>query len=214
MTKKLMSSVVPLIAVAAFAVMPAMAQAETKSYGTCATGTPETKPPCPTGQKFTAFTENEHIAVYGKKVSTTFVLENEAKTADITCTTLQAGGLFWNVTGDIGKSHVILNFDGCTGTGLLAGCSINPLTNHEIEGVVTDEVLTETTVKVTIESGFNVKCGTTELGNVTGSVTGTQSGSVLKFKEAKGLTFAGEPSTITGEVEFITSETGKKVYIN
>ncbi|MGO9322414.1 MAG: hypothetical protein ACLQBY_16655 [Solirubrobacteraceae bacterium] len=217
--KKLLISLAPLLAVVAFAVMPAMAQAETRSYGTCATGTPETKPPCKTGEHFTPFAEGVRIPVVSTIVSANFVLENEAETAGITCTTFENAGFVWNTAGDIGHSHLILVFDGCTGSGTLATvCKAPNIPNGNgiIEGVVTDEVISETEVEVTIESGFNVKCGTTELGDVTGKVKGTvvaSKGYELEFVKAKGLLFAGEKSTITG-TDATETTSGKKVYIN
>lgn len=206
MSKKILIGLAPILAAAAFAAMPAMASART-TYGTEAGGV------------FTAFTEFKHEAVISKKAGAApFVLENEAKTADIECSSFAAAGFVWNV-GGVGHSHFILVFDGCKGSGALAGCEINPKTNHEIEGTVTDEVLTETTVKVTIESGFNVKClkegVEEELGNVTGSVTGTQTAktAILKFAKATGLTFLGMGATISGEDETETTPGGKKVII-
>jgi hypothetical protein len=218
--KKLMLSVVPLLAVIAFAAMPAMASAATKEYGTCATGTPETKPPCKTGEKFTAFKgKTEFTAVTGKKVSAKFVLEAEGSVAGIECTSYTSAGKEWNESG-VGQSEETLTFDECKGTGALAGCEVNPTTaKHEITGVVTNVVLSETEIEIKVVSGFNVKCGTTEEGNVTGSAKGTQalSSNVTKFPAKAtefNLKFAGLDSSITGEAETVTTTGSKKVFIN
>lgn len=219
MSKKLYAALLPVLVVGAFTAMPAIASANTTAYGTCVAEKGHAKEgPCKVEEKFVAFTEKRE-AVISKNHSASFVLENEEKTADITCTVLEDVGKFWNV-GGVGHSHLIVVFEGCTGTGALKECSINPKENHVIEGVVTDLVLAGgLTVEIKIESGFNVKClkggVEEELGNVTGSAVGSQAegSAVLKFKEAKGLKFLGKPSTITGEDE--TETFGKKpVFIN
>jgi len=211
--RKMMLSVLPLLAFAAFVVAPAAAQAETKEFGTCVAKSGEkAKAPCEAGFVFTPFTEKREPVVSKNKAGTVFVLESTNKEADIECTTFEDVGKNWNVS-KVGHSHLILVFEGCTGSGTLKGCTPNG--NGIIEGVVTGEVTSETAVKITIESGFNVKCGTEELGNVTGTASGTQavSSNVLKFSKATGLTFAGKASTITGEDE--TETFGKaKVFIN
>jgi hypothetical protein len=213
--KKLYALSLPLLAVAAFAIAPATASAIT-SYGTCQEAA-TTSANCPTGEKFNEFPEFEHIGIDDRMVSAKFVLENEAKTSDVECTSLESIGYFYNIEKK-GHSREILVFDSCVGSGTLKGCSINSKTNHEIEGDITNEVLNEKEVKITITSGFNVKCleGGVEKedGNVTGSATGTQTvkTNVLKFVKATGLEFGGAPATITGEVEVFTLQ-GKKVYI-
>jgi hypothetical protein len=217
--KKLMLGLAPLLAVAAFAVMPAAASALT-SYGTCTAPGPKAAQ-CPGVEKFTPFTEFKHEVVEDKKVSAKFILENEAENAGIECTTLTSAGFVWNVLG-IGHSHEVLDFDGCKGIKGLAPprCEqINAKTNNEIEGVVTNEVTAAAAVKITVESGFNVKClkggVEEEFGNVTGMATGTQTveTAVLKFVKAKGLKFLGENAQITGESETVLTSNGKKVYI-
>jgi hypothetical protein len=220
--RKIMLGMAPLLAVAAFAIAPAAASAVT-TYGTCAAGPPHSAN-CPGTEDFTAFPEFEHVSVLSKKAtgSGNFILENEAKTADIECSTFSDSGYVRNVV-LVGHSVEFLVFDGCKGSGAFEKkCSaINAKNNNEIEGFVSNEVLTETTVKITIESGFNVKClekegkkEEEELGNVTGTATGTQTKAtnVLKFAKATGLKFAGEPATITGEDELETTS-GKKVFI-
>jgi hypothetical protein len=217
--KKLLLGVAPLLAVIAFAAMPALAQAETKAYGICEAEKGHAKEgPCAVEEKFKAFTEFKHEEVRNKKVSTLFVLESASK-AGIECKSYKSIGYNWNV-GGVGMSEESLNYDECVPNATLKlKCeAVNAKNNHEIQGSVTNEVTKETTVKVTISEGFNVKClekGTeVELGNVTGAVTGTQTGAVLKFAKATGLTFAGEASTITGESETETIEGKKKVFIN
>ena len=213
--RKLYALALPVLAVAAFTIAPSSALAIT-SYGTCGTVGAHSAN-CPGTEHFTEFPGEARVGVNGKKVSAEFILENEAKTVDIDCNVIDFVGKFWNVAG-VGHSHLILVFEGCKGSGGLAttcgGANI-PNGNGIIEGVVTDEVTAVEKVTVTIESGFGVKCGATNLGAVTGTATGTQTNAsaVLKFKEAKGLTFAGEKSQISGEVEFLTIEGGKKVYI-
>jgi hypothetical protein len=222
MSKKIYAVLLPVLAVVAFAVVPAAASAATKEYGTCATGT--TSPQCPSGQAFTAFTEKRE-GVNGIKVSTEFVLETEKAGVGtgegIKCTVIDFVGKMWNV-GKVGHSHLILVFENCKpfGAELEAVCTAtNPINgNGIIEGVVTDEVTKEgnpAEVTVTTESGFGVVCGTHNLNKVEGSAKGTQAekSAVLKFNKATGLTFDTLSATITGEVEFVTITGSKKVYI-
>jgi hypothetical protein len=215
MSKKLYVAFAPLLAVAAFAVMPAVASAFTE-YGTCGTVGAHTAN-CPGTEHFTPFPNEERVSVYGKKVSTTFVLENEAETAGIECSKLADSGFNWNVL-TVGHSFVGLAFQGCKGIkGLATTCGAGSLPNGNgiIEGDVSDIVLTELTVEVKIEHDFNVECGTTNLGPVTGAVVGSQPAKkgVLKFAKAKGLKFAGENAQITGENETKQAETNKAVVI-
>lgn len=216
--KKVMFGFAPVLAVAAFAISPASALAAT-SYGTCSTGT--TSANCPAGEKFTEFTEFKHEEVRDKKVSTAFVLENEAGTLGIECKSFKSIGYVWNV-GKVGFSEESLNYDECVPTKDLAvECSggVNVKNNHEIQASITNEVTGAEKVKLTISEGFNVKCKTAteevELGAMTGSVTGTQTekAAVLKFAKAKGLTFAGESMTLTGEDETELISNGKKLYL-
>jgi hypothetical protein len=219
MSKKSIMGLAPLLAVAAFAIAPAAASAVT-TYGTCeVTGIPHSgNCPNPATERFFPFAAEKRVAIFGKKVSATFVLENEAETAGIECSEVAAAGVLWNV-GAIGHSHTILAFEGCKGIkGLAVTCGAGSLPNGNgiIEGVVTDEVKAQTEVDVVIQSGFPVVCGATNLGEVTGSVIGkqTEKTSILKFAKAKGLKFAGENAQITGELEFLTSlAPNKKVYI-
>jgi hypothetical protein len=154
------------------------------------------------------------VPVIGTKVSAVFTLENAAKTAGIECKAFADVGFDWNTAAKVGLSHNILQFEECVGTGTLATTCSAGANAPVIEGDVTDKVATEKTVEVTLTTGFEVKCGATALGNVTGKVTGEQpvKSAVLKFKEAAGLTFAAEPATITGELETET-QPGKQVFI-
>jgi hypothetical protein len=215
MSKKIYAALLPVLAVVAFAIVPSMASAAT-SWGTCQEAA-TTSTNCPAGEKFNEFPEFEHIGIDTRMVGEKFVLENVAKTADIECFSLENIGYDFNI-GKVGHSREILVFDSCKGSGLFKECSINSKTNHEIEGDVTNEVVAATEVKITLTTGFNVKClkgGVEEnLGEVTGSVTGkqTEKTNVLKFAKVAGLKFAGEEATINGEVEAFTLQ-GKKVYI-
>jgi hypothetical protein len=204
MSKKILMSLAPLLVMSAFAVMPAMASARV-SYGT------------ETGGVFTAFANGTAVPVTSKKAGAAeFILENVAKTAGIECSSLEDKGIVENtVVGGVatGNSALVLVFDGCKGTGLLAGCV--PNRTGLIAGEVEDEVKTETTVEVKIKAGFDIRCGGTDLGSVTGAVTGTQAkkSDILTFTEAGGLTFRGEPATITGSDETTQNSTGKGVVI-
>ncbi len=223
--KKLYALALPILAVAAFAIAPSVAAAQ-QSYGTCAVGTPHSAN-CPTAstEHFTEFPGEARVGVNGIKVGTgEFILEAEKENVGlgigIKCSVIDFVGKFWNV-GGIGHSHLILVFEKCKvfGKELEEKCGANLINGNEIiEGVVTDEVTKANPaaqVTVTIESGFGVKCGAVNLGSVTGTATGSQAekSATLKFAQAKGLTFAGKPSTITGEVEFVTISGSKKVYI-
>jgi hypothetical protein len=151
--RKLYALSLPILAVAAFAIAPATASAIT-SYGTCAPGAASAN--CPAGNKFTEFAEFEHVGVFARNVSATFVLENVAKTADIECSSLEGIGYVRNVTKK-GQSIITLAFDGCKGSGLLKECKINSKNNEEIEGTVDDEVLKEETVKKIYVVNTNAK---------------------------------------------------------
>ncbi|MGH9919867.1 MAG: hypothetical protein ACRD6W_13515 [Nitrososphaerales archaeon] len=202
--RKLLLGLAPLLAVVAFIAVPAGAQAATREYGTeNAKGV------------FKAFTKATKVT--DAKVSANFRLENEAKTADIECTTFSSEGTDENV-GGIGKSKEVLTFDDCEGTGLLAGCVPNG--TGIIKGEVTNEVLasgTEVEIKIAAGVQFDVECFGMNLGGVSGKAIGTQpaKSNVTTFAESKGLVFLGEPSTITGAAETKTkAATPKNVVIN
>ena len=219
MSKKILMGLAPLLAVAAFAMTSAAAQAQT-TYGICEAGPPHTAN-CPGTEKFKAFPEFVHEEVRDVKVSGSFVLENEAENAGIECKSFKSIGYVWNVAG-VGMSEESLNFDECTpikGLATLCTGGVNVKNNHEIQGSITNEVTGEEKVTITVSEGFNVKCKTAteevELGNVTGSATGTQTKATthLKFAKAKGLKFHGENAQITGEAETVLISNLKKVYI-
>ena len=200
MSKRLLAMLLPVLAAAAFAVVPAMAQAATKEYGTLS------------GVEFQPFTAATNVTSTG---TTAFVLENEAKTAGIECSGLTDKGTDENIAG-VGHSTDTLTFTGCKGIkGLAVTCATVNGTG-EITGVVTDEVTKPTKVEIKIKEGFSVVCGGTPLGNVTGTASGTQKAETnsLAFKKAKGLTFAGEASTITGTNTTVTEVGAKEVLIN
>lgn len=200
-----MLSLFPVLAVGAFVIAPAAAQART-TYGT------------ETGGIFTAF-GGERVSTDGKKKSANFVLENEAGTGGITCAKLASSGFAWN-EGGFGDSTSLPVFEGCKLTGGLAtlcGAGVVPNGNGIIQGEVSDKVKAMAEVEVDIDRGFGVKCGAggANLGEVTVGVKGAQAATTgnLVFKKAKGLTFVGEKSQITGENETKQVETNKQVVI-
>jgi hypothetical protein len=200
MSKRLLAGIAPLLALVAFAIAPAMAQASTE-YGTETAGV------------FTAFAARTEV-VSAKSGAAPFVLENKAKTADIECSTFSDEGDVENVAG-VGKSENDLTFDNCVGSGLLAGCVPNAGTGV-INGVVLDKVTAATKVEVTIKEGFEIECFGINLGTVTGAVKGTQAKktNILTFTKAKGLEFNKEPATITGADATVTKVGAKPVVIN
>jgi hypothetical protein len=211
--RKLMLSLAPLFAVAAFAVLPSVASAVT-TYGTCgAVGGASAN--CPGTEHFTAFVAEQRVPVFAKAVSAEFTFESTTPAGNgFKCKGLQGGGHHWNTAAGVGKSRNFLAFEECAGFGNRAGCT--PNATGIIEGGVTDEVTGAEKVKVTVESGFRIECGGVLVGSITGSVTGGQiiRTAVLEFAAAIGLTFATEAYDITGKVEFLTSlAPNKKVYI-
>jgi hypothetical protein len=227
MTKKILIGLAPLLAVAAFAVMPAFAQAQTRAYGTCETGEPQEFPPCPEGEKkFTAFTTTVKVRDEKAIGSGNFILTDTVTGAKVECETFKSFGTDKNV-GGVGMSEDTLIFDHC----FLAGttkCKVNTAGAGAgvIVGVVTDEVLAGgVTVKIKIKSGFTlvfsgVPAGCPASGTVIGTVTGTATGAqaagsnVLVFTAAPGLLLGKDASTITGSSETYTEGTDKPVVIN
>jgi hypothetical protein len=228
MIKKLMIGLAPLLVVAAFAVMPAMASAATLEYGTCGTPGTTTSPPCGTGEHFTAFGNATHkVSVTSKKSGTApFVLVDEVTGEAITCTTFSDTGKLWNEGGK-GHSEDKLVFDDCTINA--NGCHVaSTETGENIEGSVTNIVLKENAKKEyeveikVVAPGFNIE--TTglpagcpkgvEVGKVTGTAIGEQglSSSVLTFTNATGLKLNTDASNITGADE--TLDGTKPVFIN
>lgn len=226
MIKKLMIGLAPLLGVAAFAVMPALAQAETKAYGTCVNTTEalEEHPPCPVGEKtFTAFGNGTPVKVLTEKTYNggNFILK--APSGTIECEDLKDSGTVENVAG-VGNSKETLIFTHCSA----GGCRVQTAGAGAgvIRTEVTDKVLTETTVEIKVPaagivivfSGSPGGCPEPgkEVGKVTGSVIGSQAkgSNDLVFAAAKGLKFKGEESELTGNDETYTEATGKPVVIN
>ena len=227
MAKKfIFMSLAPVLAVAAFAVMPAMASAATE-YGTCPTKVaPATSPPCNATYKLAPFTEGETWSVAGKKVASTaaFQLVNEEKTAGLECGGYKTYGFDVNV-GGVGTSRQTLFYSKCKGILGLAGCVPNNGTTTG-GGPITGEITTklngteEEDVSI-VAGGFQTFCvfpGPVQqnLGGVTGLVKGKRlappKGQEVEFNETPGLKFAGKNATITGTVETSTVMTKKKIY--
>jgi hypothetical protein len=205
--RKLMLAFAPLLVLVAVAATPALAQANTRQYGTEAKGV------------FTAFTKAEKIT--DAKVSKDYTLAGEA--GGVECSTFSSKGTDENVTKEnakkekvkVGKSLDTLTFDDCVGTGGLAGCTPNG--TGIIEGEVENEVIESGLgVEIKILKGFTVECKGILTSAVTGDATGTQAekSNILKFAASTGLTFAGKAATITGESSTITETGAKSVVIN
>jgi hypothetical protein len=226
MTKKILIGLAPLLAVAAFAVMPAMASATT-AYGTCEVGQPETSPPCPEGEKnFTAFTTTVKVLDQKALGNGNFILKDEKTGAVIECEGLISNGTDKNTAG-VGESAETLSFHHCFTIVEGKRCKMSTVGDGagSIVGTVTDKVITETTVTVTVTGGFALvfsgppptgcpKTGTV-IGTVTGSATGTQAkgSNVLEFSKTKGFKLGTDGTEFTGSVETYT-EAGRPVVIN
>jgi len=228
--KKLMLGLVPLFAVAAFAVMPAMASAATTAYGTCepTSAATETHPPCPEGEKnFVAFPNGTSVKVVSEKTlgGKNFILEVVKTKAKIECEDLKDVGTFENIAG-VGNSKETLIFTHCFTLFETKKCRVNTTKAGAglIVGTVTDKVLTETTVQITVTGGFAIKFSGsptgcpptgTAIGTVKGKTTGTQAtgSNDLVFSAATGLELEAEPATLTGNDETYTEE-GEPVVIN
>ena len=214
MSKKILLSIAPILVLAALAVAPSMAGAA--EYGTCAKGTPENKPPCLAGEKFTPFPAGTSEKIVIKKVpgSSPFFIENDSKSRGIRCETLSGKGTVENVEGR-GVHREEWSFGGCTPKAL-AGCTeINPKTHQEIIGDVNGNILSNKKIEVHIESGFDVRCLIAEKEGDFGSMYGTAESSIkhneLIFKETRGFNAPlglPEESNITGSYEMET-EVGK-----
>lgn len=220
--KKLMLGLLPLVAVVAFAAMPAMASAATREYGICeASKTEETKPPCAAKEVFKAFKVKTEVTTKGTKefVLQTFV-EKEGKievTSEIKCTTLADSGTVENV-GGIGKSEETLDFTGCTTVIGGVTCALEP-----IKGPVTNEVTGMNTVeiKVTTPGIAVVSAGTAgcpakgaELGKVTGTASAAISGDTVTFTNATGLEFGASKARISGADSMVTTVGSHPVFVN
>jgi hypothetical protein len=220
MRKKFLVSAAPLLAMAAFAVMPAMASASFPVYGSCTSKVlPQTKPPCPEKFKFTAFTTNvAQPQVISKSALTgLFQLRNEAGTAGFDCEKQGGQGVVINqevAPGVIdGLSETWIVYEKCKGFGGFGvggpfECGkVNE--TEKIIGVVSDQLNEAGEDEVTIVGGFGVSCPHLKmyLGGVTGKITGQAVPALpyeTNFNKATGLTFAGEASNITGTSTSVT----------
>jgi len=211
MSKKLMMSIAPVLVIAAFAVMPAMASANTEAYGTV------------TGGVFTPFAGPTNVLSEKTPGSGNFVLKT-AGGGVIECATFEDKGVNENV-GGVGMSKDALVFDDCVvAAGPAAGCEV-----ANIEGTVENEVLAGG-VKVGIFNlvgfvvsltGKPVGCPEGIIGQVTlekeaTEVVGNQAegSNALVFEEAPGLEFNKEKATITGSDSTVTEVGGEPVLIN
>lgn len=227
MIKKLLFSLAPLLVVAAFAMTSAAAQAQL-TYGTCAPGVHSAN--CPAGEKFTAFTTGKAEKVTSKKVAGSGPETLTSALGTITCKSLTDKGTVTNVLkGGVatGTSELTLEFDECSTVYMEKVCPVQTDENGagNIDAVVTDEVITATTVKVNIVGEVTIVFSGppptgcppkgTEVGKVTGSATGTETAktNVLKFSNTGGFLFNGGASTFTSEDELVTSPGGLPVYI-
>ncbi len=224
--KFLFTSLAALLALAAFAVMPAMASAATREYGTCAKAAPETKPPCAAKYKFTPFKEGEAIPVLTKNVALTgkFIFQNEAEPVNgWECEKLSGQGIIINL-GGVGHSESTLIFEKCKGTGAYSFCNRGKINGSEkIEGLVSDEVNAAGEDEVTIRAGFYIACEISpnsflDLGQPTGGLTGQEvpgKGYATNFNKAKGEVFGAEPMTVSGDSESPEAFAPKlKTYVN
>jgi hypothetical protein len=209
--RKLMIGLAPLLALLAFAVVPAMASAQTLEYGICEKGTPETKPPCEkAGEKFVPFAAPTEVTTKGKN------FELESAIGTVSCKTLKDEGTLENV-GGVGHSKEILEFSKCTAVVEGKTCKV-----ANVAGEVTDQVISETEVRVTVvEPGFPITftgkpagCPDGTIGDVTGSTVGKVVGNEVEFVKAGGLKFLGAEAFITGSDEVVTKTGKHPVFIN
>jgi hypothetical protein len=230
MIKKLMLGLAPLLVVAAFAVMPAMASAAHEAYGTCELGGVEEHPPCPEGEKkFTAFVNGTSVKVLTEKTfeGGPFILKDEKTKAVIECEDLKDSGTVENKEG-IGNSKETLLFTRCFTLVETKKCRVNTagagrgvivanVTNKVLAGGLTVEVKVTGSIVIVFSGPPPVGCPAsgTAVGTVTGSVTGTQARGAndLVFAAAKGLKLGTDETELTGNDETYT-ETGKPVVIN
>jgi hypothetical protein len=234
MIKKLLLMITPVLVLAAFVVIPAFAQvkakaaAETKAYGTCETGEPQTSPPCPEGEKnFKAFTTS--VKVTGEKAAGTgnLVLTDTVTGAKVECGGQTDTGTDKNIAG-VGESTLTSISRNCFTLIGTTKCKVNTPGAGAgfIVGTMTGKVLAGgLTVRNTVAKGFEPEfSGTpagcpaagTEFGTVTGSATGTvaKGSNVLVAANATGILLGTDAVTITGSLEFYTEGTGKPVVIN
>jgi hypothetical protein len=215
MTRKILLSIAPVLALAIFAVIPAFAQAATTEYGTITAG------------KFTPFTTPTKVT--SKKSGTGKFILKAASGAVIECDSFSDTGTFENKAG-VGTSKDTLTFDHCVAVlSPTLSCPVQTAGSGSgnIIGAVTDKVLTETTVQITVTPpGIKIvftgppptgcPAAGTVVGTVTGSTTGTQAvgSNILVFNKAKGLKLETEETELTGSNETFTEVGGKPVVIN
>jgi hypothetical protein len=151
--KKLILMVAPVLMLAAFVVMPAMASAATREYGT------------ETGGVFTAFAKNTKVVSKKATGSGNFILEGKMLREKIECGAFSGAGTAKN-EGGVGKSTDELRFLACQiRTGPDKGCEVNTpgAGEGELVGIMTDEVnVAGNGVTVSTRSGFEIEsaiCG-------------------------------------------------------
>jgi hypothetical protein len=225
--KKILMGLAPLLVVAAFAVMPAMASAANEHYGVCEVGGTHSAE-CPEGEKaFVAFPELTPFFIKTEKTfnSGPFILK-AAGGGVIECEGLINQGEVENVAG-IGISYERLVFHHCFTIFETKKCKVNTAGSGVgvIVGLVTDEVIAGGLgVKITVVRGFAIRfsgvpagcpAAGTAVGTVTGSATGTQArgSNDLVFSKTKGFKLGAEETEITGNVETYT-DGGRPVVID
>ena len=196
--------IAPVLAVAAFVVMPAMASAAPAWYLCLNLGEGN--------GKYT----NQHCNVLGGEEAwewmelktgesamitshgtTSFSLVTGPNT--ITCTTLKDEGTITG--GRPGTDTTTLHFSGCSLNGV---CPINPISGTvssalEGAGPIFDRISINPAAPFVIEgTAGSAPCPEGPIGIVTGSAAGEVNGSKLVFAAVGGLEFNGEPSTIEG----------------
>jgi hypothetical protein len=183
LSKRTLAGLAPLLAVIAFAIAPALAQASPEWL----VGTPGTAIPA-----------GGSVAVVSH--GGPFVLKAHSG-AEVKCTTLaDKGSLF---AGSPGTGDVTLTFTGCTNT----SC---PSTGHEVvvhPVLVLLELMSLTEILVIFSEPVEILCLGSRLGLVEETaegegVAGAVSGKKLVFTKAGNLSFSEEAgATITGEDE-------------
>ena len=226
MSKNLYAAFMPLLAAIAFAAMPAAAQAIEPQWEVCTEVVKET------GKRATIKCETEKaksdfewklvgnlsssVLTLTQNVSgKTILLENEAKTAGITCETAKDESYVWN-RASRGRDINEVEFSGkCKGVGGLAACSVTEPIVVEAATRLEEEAATKKFFnKYSAVSGepfteITLSGATCPKGNpVTAQVAGTARGEVpersskQKFNGGEfTLTLFGEKWEITGEVE-------------
>jgi hypothetical protein len=221
--KKLYAALLPLVAIVAFVAVPAAAQAQptweackAKTGGkfttnTCATeGTPKSFEWEKVGNLSEAvLTDTKNVT--GKSA----LLENEAKTAGISCEVVKDESWVWNRAGR-GRDINEVEFTKCKGVGGLATCAVTePIvveayTRLELEGTKIynkfSSVDGEPFTSITLANKGAEVC---PAGNpVTAPVTGSARGEAIEHSNKQKfnggeytLEFLGAKSEFTGEIE-------------